>query len=84
MTKRKVETIRSDEQPLPEQSASEAFGSTRVDPRLLEMLVCPLTRQSLDYDSRRNELISRGARLVFPIRDGIPVMLPDEARILQD
>ena len=53
-----------------------------VDPRLLEILVCPLTRTPLEYDRERQELISRAAGLAFPIRDGIPIMLPDEARPL--
>ena len=56
---------------------------SQVDPRLLEVLVCPLTRQTLEYDAARQELISRVARLAYPIRDGIPIMLPDEARILE-
>jgi uncharacterized protein YbaR (Trm112 family) len=53
-----------------------------VDPRLLEILVCPLTRTALEYDRERQELISRAAGLAFPIRDGIPIMLADEARPL--
>jgi uncharacterized protein YbaR (Trm112 family) len=53
-----------------------------VDPRLLEILVCPLTKQPLIYDRARNELISRAASLAYPIRGGIPIMLPDEARAL--
>ena len=57
---------------------------TRIDRRLLEILVCPLTKTTLEYDSARQELISRGARLAYPIRDGIPIMLPDEARALTD
>jgi len=57
---------------------------TRIDPRLLEILVCPLTRATLEYDSRRQELISRAAKLAYPIRDGIPIMLPEEARALED
>jgi len=57
---------------------------TRIDRRLLEILVCPLTKATLEYDSARQELISRGARLAYPIRDGIPIMLPDEARRLSD
>ena len=57
---------------------------SRIDPRLLEILVCPLTKGSLDYDAARQELISRTAKLVYPIRDGIPIMLPDEARDLED
>ena len=55
-----------------------------VDPRLLEILVCPLTKTSLDYDAQRQELISRAAGLAYPIRDGIPIMLPEEARKLDD
>lgn len=55
-----------------------------VDPRLLEVLVCPLTKTSLRYDRERQELISEAARLAFPIRDGVPIMLPDEARRLED
>jgi uncharacterized protein len=54
----------------------------RLDPKLLEILVCPLTKTSLDYDAERNELISRAAGLAYPIRDGIPIMLPEEARKL--
>jgi hypothetical protein len=53
-----------------------------VDPRLLEILVCPLTKGPLSYDRERNELISTKARLAYPIRDGIPIMLPEEARTL--
>lgn len=53
-----------------------------IDPKLLEILVCPLTKTSLDYDAEAQELISRAAGLAFPIRDGIPIMLPDEARKL--
>jgi uncharacterized protein len=52
----------------------------RTDPRLLELLVCPLTKTRLQYDAARQELISRAAGLAYPIRDGIPIMLPDEAR----
>jgi len=57
---------------------------TRVDPRLLEILVCPLTRATLSYDAERQELISRAAKLAYPIRDGIPIMLPEEARRLEE
>ena len=56
----------------------------RIDPRLLEVLVCPLTKTTLEYDRARQELISRAAKLAYPIRDGIPIMLPDEARPLDD
>lgn len=55
-----------------------------VDPKLLEILVCPLTKGPLEYDRERQELISRAARLAFPIRDGIPIMLADEARPLTE
>jgi uncharacterized protein len=57
---------------------------TRIDPRLLEILVCPVTRSLLEYDAKRQELISRAARLAYPIRDGIPIMLPEEARALDE
>jgi uncharacterized protein YbaR (Trm112 family) len=56
----------------------------KVDPRLLEVLVCPVTHGPLDYDRDAGELISRSARLAYPIRDGVPVMLPEEARELTD
>jgi uncharacterized protein YbaR (Trm112 family) len=55
-----------------------------LDPRLLEVLVCPLTRTPLVYDRARGELISKAARLAYPVRDGVPVMLPEEARPLAD
>lgn len=55
-----------------------------VDPKLLEILVCPITKQRLDYDAERQELVSRTARLAFPVRDGIPIMLAEEARSLGD
>ena len=58
-------------------------GGPRVDPRLLEILVCPVTKTTLDYDAARQELVSRAAKLAYPIRDGIPIMLPDEARPLE-
>jgi uncharacterized protein YbaR (Trm112 family) len=62
---------------------SDAFHTpTSVDPRLLEVLVCPVTRGKLDYDRTANELISKGAKLAFPIRDGVPIMLAEEARQL--
>ncbi len=51
-----------------------------VDPKLLEILVCPLTKGPLEYDPERQELVSRSARLAYPIRDGIPIMLAEEAR----
>ena len=58
--------------------------ATRIDPKLLELLVCPLTKGPLDYDPERQELVSRQAKLAYPIRDGIPIMLPEEARPLTE
>ncbi len=55
---------------------------TAADPKLLEMLVCPLTKASLRYDREKQELVSEKARLAYPIRDGIPIMLIEEARKL--
>jgi uncharacterized protein len=54
-----------------------------IDPKLLEILVCPVTKGPLEYDREKQELISRSAKLAYPIRDGIPIMLPDEARKLE-
>jgi uncharacterized protein len=54
-----------------------------VDPKLLEILVCPITKGPLVYDKEKHELISKSARLAYPVRDGIPVMLEDEARRLE-
>lgn len=54
-----------------------------VDPKLLEILVCPLTKAPLTYDAKAQELISQKAGLAFPIRDGVPIMLVDEARKLE-
>ena len=56
----------------------------KVDPKLLEILVCPVTKTRLHYDAEKQELISKAAGLAYPIRDGIPIMLPDEARELKD
>ena len=55
-----------------------------VDPKLLEILVCPATKTPLEYDSERQELISWRAGLAYPIRDGVPIMLPEEARTLDE
>jgi uncharacterized protein len=55
-----------------------------MDPKLLELLVCPVTKGHLDLDRERQELISRSARLAYPIRDGIPILLEEEARTLSD
>ncbi len=57
---------------------------TRIDPKLLEILVCPLTKGPLEYDAERQELLSRQAKLAYPIRDGIPIMLEEEARPLEE
>ncbi|MBW8813797.1 MAG: Trm112 family protein [Caulobacterales bacterium] len=56
--------------------------TVEIDPRLLEVLVCPVTRAPLEYNRAKAELVSRGARLAYPIRDGVPIMLPEEAREL--
>lgn len=56
--------------------------STSINPKLLEILVCPLTKDSLRYDAKAQELISEKAKLAYPIRDGIPIMLVEEARNL--
>ena len=56
----------------------------RVDPKLLEILVCPMTKAALTYDAAKQELISKSARLAYPIKNGIPIMLVDEARPLTD
>ena len=62
--------------------SQSARAAGTIDPRLLEILVCPLTKTTLEYDAERQELVSRAAKLAYPIRDGIPIMLPDEARPL--
>ncbi|CAM4181197.1 Trm112 family protein [Kerstersia similis] len=54
-----------------------------MNTRLLEVLVCPLTKGRLEYDAQRSELVSRGAGLAFPVRDGIPIMLVEQARKLE-
>ncbi len=61
---------------------SDTSNQVRFDPRMLEALVCPLTQTRLDYTAEAQELVSKAAKLAFPIRDGIPVMLVDEARAL--
>ena len=55
-----------------------------VDPKLLEILVCPVTKAPLTYDRERQELVSKKAGLAYPIREGIPIMLPEEARVLDE
>ena len=59
---------------------TDAASETQIDPRLLEVLVCPVTHGPLVYNKSRQELISANARLAYPIRDGVPLMLPEEAR----
>ena len=59
-------------------------AATGIDPKLLEILVCPLTKGPLQYDPKAQELISQQARLAYPIREGIPIMLVDEARSIDD
>nr|WP_319391460.1 Trm112 family protein [uncultured Cohaesibacter sp.] len=70
------------EQEVPTQAENEKTGT--VDRKLLEILVCPLTKTTLKYDADAQELISHAARLAYPIRDGVPIMLPSEARKLDD
>ena len=65
-----------------EDSAPPRKGPSGVDPRLLEILICPVSRQALSYDREKDELVSPKARLAYPIRNGIPIMLADEARDL--
>ena len=60
----------------------DAPAGAEIDPKLLEILVCPVTKGPLEYDRNRGELVSAKAGLAYPVRDGIPIMLPDEARKL--
>jgi len=69
--------------PNAEKLAKPEAMSTQIDPKLLEILVCPLTKAPLRYDAARQELISEQAKLAYPIRDGIPIMLVDEARDME-
>ena len=62
----------------------DALNAHAIDPRLLEVLVCPVTRGPLRWDPGAGELVSVGAGLAFPVRDGVPIMLPEEARVLGD
>ena len=66
-----------------ELAGKQAREAARIDRRLLEILVCPRTKTTLEYDAQNQELISRAAKLAYPIRDGIPIMLPEEARPLE-
>jgi uncharacterized protein YbaR (Trm112 family) len=61
----------------------EKMQPVGIDPRLLEIIVCPLSKTVLEYDAKSKELISKVAGLAFPIRDGIPIMLPEEARKIE-
>ncbi|MBO6724523.1 MAG: Trm112 family protein [Rhizobiaceae bacterium] len=63
---------------------TEATRKSDIDPKLLEMLACPLTKGPLKWDAQKSELVSKAARLAYPVRDGIPIMLPSEARQLGD
>lgn len=74
----------SDTAPEPYPPATDDGAMKPVDPKLLEMLVCPLTRGRLSHDATAQELISQTARLAYPIRDGVPIMLVSEARRLAD
>jgi uncharacterized protein YbaR (Trm112 family) len=58
--------------------------TSEVDPKLLDILVCPVTKGPLEYDTEAQELVSKKAGLAFPVRDGIPIMLPDEARRIDE
>jgi hypothetical protein len=64
-------------------NASPDRPESTVDPKLLEILVCPLTKGPLEFDAVKQELVSRSAKLAYPIRDGIPIMLPEEARKIE-
>ncbi|RIJ17832.1 Trm112 family protein [Henriciella mobilis] len=68
----------------PEPEAPTEDAGAKTDPRLLEMLVCPVTRAPLTYDRAKQELVSSKAKLAFPIRDGLPIMLESEARALDE
>lgn len=64
--------------------SADSRKAKAIDPRMLEMLVCPLTKTTLILDTERRELVSRAARIAYPIRDGIPILLEEEARQLED
>ncbi|WP_127520671.1 Trm112 family protein [Mesorhizobium sp. Z1-4] len=63
---------------------SDASRKSDIDPKLLELLACPLIKGPLTWDAKKSELVSKAARLAYPVRDGIPIMLPSEARQLGD
>jgi uncharacterized protein YbaR (Trm112 family) len=64
-------------------SPSAERPASSIDPKLLEILVCPVTKSVLEYDAEKQELVSRAGKLAYPIRDGIPIMLPEEARKIE-
>jgi hypothetical protein len=68
----------------PGDASGATDSATDLDPKLLEILVCPVTRGPLVYDRKARELVSKQAGLAFPIREGVPIMLPEEARQLDD
>jgi uncharacterized protein len=63
---------------------SDATRKSEIDPKLLELLACPLTKGPLKWDAAKSELVSKAARLAYPVRDGIPIMLPSEARVIEE
>lgn len=81
-----VSSSTADQIPAGASDAAEApaKGDEQVDPRLLELLVCPLTKTRLQYDSKKRELVSKAAGLAFPIKDGVPLMIVEAARQLED
>lgn len=79
-----TDTEHTAETPDPDAPEDAGAGASRpVDPKLLEILVCPVSRGPLEYDREKAELISKQAGLAYPIRDGVPIMLPEEARNLE-
>jgi uncharacterized protein YbaR (Trm112 family) len=67
-----------------EHAMTDDKRETTIDRKLLDLLVCPLTKGSLVYDQEKSELVSKSAHLAYPVRDGIPIMLPSEARTIED
>lgn len=61
-----------------------AHAHSEISAKMLELLVCPLTKTNLEYDRARRELVSKSAKLAYPVRDGIPILLPSEARVLEN
>lgn len=79
-----ADTAASKSSPLASGTGGNAVSAHGVDPKLLEMLACPLTKMPLSWNPSTGELISRAARLAYPVRDGVPIMLPSEARTLDE